>query len=297
MVRQTRLSIAKFSCFCAAGALLGAVLLSGTARAGIESCGNIDVEAEAECEVVAEGGCTAQCEPINFTAACSAELYADCSGDCELELPECEVQCRGTCEAECNDLEPGEFDCEGSCKGSCEADCSGNCEAADNKAECEASCKATCSGECSGSCEGTPPSADCEAKCQGSCSGSCTGRANLECQTVCQASGYGQCKSRLEGGCKTECKEPEGALFCDGQYVDHGNNLEECVDALNAYLEAHVETSASSSGSCSGNSCSGEAEASAKATCAMSRAPASTSGGALLLAFGLLVGAAARRRH
>ena len=69
------------------------------------------------------------------------------------------------------------------------------------------------------------------------------------------------CTAELSGGCEVQCQSPDGALFCDGQYVDHGGNLEECIAALNAFLDIEVSGSAS----CSGNSCEAEASASCSA--------------------------------
>lgn len=79
--------------------------------------------------------------------------------------------------------------------------------------------------------------------------------------------------------------KPEGALFCDGQYVDAGDNLQECVAALKALLDIHVY--AEGDAHCEGNTC--YAEGRAGCSCAASGAP----GGALtafagLAALGLL---------
>lgn len=264
-----------------ATALLGATPLlvsAPLAAANFEACGDIDVEAEATCVVEVEGGCMAKCEPLNFTAACSAELYASCDGECSLDVEaECTTDCSGRCQADC-EVDPGNFDCEASCTGSCEADCSGtcsakataDCEAEESTAECEAkveaecgaSCSATCKGECSASCSGDLPEADCDAQCEACCTGECNAEANLSCQVDCQAEGFVQCESRLQGGCEVACQEPEGALFCDGQFVDHDGNLEACVDALNDFLEEHVQAEGEASGSCQDNECSGMASGS-----------------------------------
>jgi hypothetical protein len=123
--------------------------------------------------------------------------------------------------------------------------------------ECRASCEATCSGDCDAQCEAVPPSATCDDQCGACCGGSCTAQANLTCQVDCQASGYVDCKANLQGGCEAECTKPEGALFCDGQYVDHDGHLEECVNALKDLL--NIEVDGYAMGSCDGNSCEGEA--------------------------------------
>lgn len=270
-------------------AFLGTLTMSTTAHAGLESCGNIDVSANAQCKVVAKGGCDVACEPVKMELACSAKLEASCSGECKGTL---DAQCSGSCKADCSGkctANPGSFDCQASCEGRCDADCSGKCSSSANKSECEASCKATCSGSCDATCTGTPPSAECNAKCDASCNGSCTAKANMDCQISCQSKGYASCKGELSGGCKAKCTAPEGALFCDGNYVDTGNNLKNCIAALNAVLKVKVDASASAE--CAGNECS--AEANAKASCAAAPGdrpldPMFLAGGFGLVAFGLV---------
>ena len=234
-------------------ALATVALSSNTAQAGIEACGNIDVEANAECEVLFEGGCEAQCTPVSVTAACSVQLEAECNGECNLDAEvECTNTCQGSCEGQCN-ADPGGFDCEAECN----IDCEGSCVAYADDNEARASCEATCAANCQADCEVVEPEANCEAQCNGCCGGSCTAEVNIDCQVDCQAALYGGCQAELEGGCKAECQKPEGALFCDGEYIDHGDNLAECVAALRALLDIEVEGYAE--GSCSGNSCTGNA--------------------------------------
>ncbi|MBI4701771.1 MAG: hypothetical protein HY744_11540 [Deltaproteobacteria bacterium] len=228
------------------------MLVGSPARAGIEACGNIDVDASAKCEVKLTGGCTVMCEPISFTAACDAK----CSGQCNVSL---DVECKGSCEAECSgqcEADPGKFDCEAKCEGQCGGECSGKCSSSDDKSACEGSCKATCSGECGASCEVVPPQAKCEAKCEAQCEGYCKAEAKVDCDIDCHAG----CVVDLKGGCEAACEEPEGALFCDGQYVDDGGNLQECIDSLKAQLNIVVTGQASAD--CSGSECTAEAEGS-----------------------------------
>jgi MYXO-CTERM domain-containing protein len=67
----------------------------------------------------------------------------------------------------------------------------------------------------------------------------------------------------VKGGCEAQCKDPKGAIFCDGQYVDSGGNLQKCADALNAILNLKFQASASAD--CTGSQCTAEASASASA--------------------------------
>ena len=89
------------------------LLAAPEARAGIEACGNIHVEAEAMCEVLVEEACIAKCEPVSFNAACAAELEASCDGMCSGSA---EASCTGSCNTMCTgecQVDPGNFECEG----------------------------------------------------------------------------------------------------------------------------------------------------------------------------------------
>ncbi|MEO6420130.1 MAG: hypothetical protein ABIP39_12010 [Polyangiaceae bacterium] len=275
----------------AVGALIA---FPGDAHAGLSACGNIDVSANATCKVETMGGCTAQCTPVSFQGACSASLETTCNGMCNATV---DVECQGSCKADCSGkctADPGSVDCSANCQGTCEADCTGKCSASANKAECEGSCKSCCSGHCDAECTGTPPSATCDAKCEASCKGSCSGKANLDCQISCQSKGYASCEGNLMGGCTAKCSEPSGALFCDGQYVDTGNNLQNCIDALNAILK--IKVTASGEASCDGGVC--EANGKASASCAASPGgDAPLSGGFLFAGLGLAAIAARRSKR
>lgn len=274
--------------------VIGSFFATSDAHAGIDACGNINVEANAQCEMKLEGGCTAACTPISFEASCAAELTAGCSGQCNASFTaECTGACNGSCVAEC-EANPPAFSCTGSCNADCSADCGGRCAAEANRGECEASCKASCSAECDASCQGSAGNVDCNAQCQMCCEGSCTAEANLDCQISCQASGYVDCKANLQGGCEVACSQPEGALFCDGQYIDHGGNLEECVAALQALL--NIEVTGYANAECSGGSCT--AEAGAEASCSVPAVGGDVDeSGLALLAAGLGIAVAARRRR
>jgi hypothetical protein len=280
-----------------AGALTIPLLLSSRAQAGLAACGNINVQANATCEVKAD--CTASCTPISMELSCEGQLYANCSGQCTVQA---DASCTGTCQADCTGkctANPGSFDCQGSCQASCEgncgADCNSHCTAnpgeANCDAECKASCKGRCQGDCSVSCQGTPPSATCDAKCTGACKGQCTAHVNADCQAKCNAGAYGTCQTNMQGKCTASCSSNNG-VFCNGQYVDSGNNLQNCIDALNAILNVKVSGSAS----CSGSSCQAEGKASAGCATAPvrgSRGLGSAAG--LVAALGALV--VARRRR
>lgn len=273
--------------------LFGVLLVSSVASAQtIDECGDLTLTSDSQCELVVGTECTAMCEPVSLTASCAAELYVDCAGECSASATvECTGSCQADCEAECT-VDPGSYDCEGGCYASCEGSCDASCAASANMAECQASCRATCSGECDVSCEGTPPTADCTAKCQASCEGSCNAEANVDCQVSCQSSGYATCTADLMGGCTTQCAVPTGALFCDGQYVNAGATLADCLLYLEEELD--VDVAGYVSGECVGNMC--EVEAGASCSCQVGGRSAGGPIAAIFLGF-VALGAVWRRRR
>lgn len=286
--------------FVSALSLAAIGLMARPAQAGIDACGDIHVEASAMCAAEVEGGCEAHCTPLAMEAACHGKLEADCSGSrCTASAT---ASCTGSCEADCTGecmVNPPSFECSASCEAEAQADCSGRCASSANRAECEGSCKATFQAECDASCQGQPASATCEAKCQARCEGQCEASANVDCQIMCQGEAYAECTVDMQGKCELNCDPAKGSMFCDGQYVDHGDNFQKCVAALEAAVTARVDVSASgySSSSCSGNSC--EAEAGGEASCSARMAPAVPRGGAaaILAGFGLALALGARRRR
>lgn len=277
----------------AAAALAAATFgfASSADAARLDACNGIELSANANCEMRVSGGCTAACEPVNFRVQCAADLYVGCNGQCNAQVEaSCTVGCQAGCEAECN-VNPGAFECSASCRADCGASCTGACAADPNSAQCRASCEATCGGECDARCEVTPPSADCKAQCEACCTGSCDAKANLDCQIDCQADAFVDCEAELKGGCEVACQRPEGALFCDGQYVDVGEQIDSCVAQLESLLQIKVEGYASGNAQCSGGRCTAEGEAGV--SCAQSAGNTSSGAAAILgaiAAFGLALG-------
>ncbi len=272
--------------------------LTAQAHAGLEACGDIHVEASAKCEAYVGAECTAKCTPVSFQAACAAEGYAQCKGECNLPSVNCDASCEGECKGQCTS-NPN-FNCTIDCEGRCDGDCTGHCSSAADKAECQAQCKANCKGSCEASCNGAP--VECEGSCHASCEGTCTANTNFECQAQCQAELSVDCEAELQGGCEAKCSRPEGAIFCDGQFVDDNGNAQECLDSIKAWLAANASFHAGASGSaqCSGGSCTAEGEA--EAGCGLGMvSPSAPTGTAYYLAglaalAGIAVGKLRRRR-
>lgn len=265
------------------------LIAPGAARAGISDCGDIDVEADAQCEVVAPGvECEAECTPVSFEAACAAQLTATCDGKCDTPIEaSCDTDCKANCSADC-EVDPGKFDCAASCNADCSGECKGECDSSDDKSECTASCRASCSAHCDASCDVKLPEGDCDADCEASCTGSCEAKANLSCQIDCQDESFDKCQAELKGGCKASCESEDGALFCDGQYVDHGGHLDKCVTAIEAIIKEKVKGYAHGEASCSGSSCTAEGEAGASCEC--NAMPGRTRDYSLLSLLGLALG-------
>jgi len=259
----------------------------------LDACGRVDVSVGANCEMRVEGGCTTSCTPVNFTAQCSAELYVGCNGMCTVNVEaSCTTSCKASCATQCQ-VDPGKFDCAASCRADCGASCDATCSGSSDS-RCRSSCESTCAGRCDARCEATPPSADCNTKCEASCTGSCDAQANMDCQVQCQSKGYVDCETKLEGGCKTACSKPDGALFCDGQFIDVSEDqLDKCVAQLKEALQIEVKFYAEGDAQCSRGTCT--AEGSAGFSCAQSGAGAGESSSALgmlgaIAAFGLAFG-------
>ncbi|HEX7451612.1 MAG TPA: hypothetical protein VF294_04980, partial [Polyangiaceae bacterium] len=127
-------------------------------------------------------------------------------------------------------------------------------------------------------------------------------QTSLQCQVMCQSDGYATCEAKLQGNCKAECQKPSGALFCDGQYIDHNGTVDECIAAIKAALPTvTIDVSAQSSGSSNcdttTSTCTAMGQASASANCAFS--PRGAHGNDLTGAFALFaaLGAVCMRRR
>src|SRR6201989_3047293 len=121
------------SALCAA--CIGWQASQARAEQGIAACGDIQLEAQAECEVIPPGAeCKGMCEPVAVRAQCDVRIAADCRASCDkLPTVDCNVDCSAQCVADCDKLDPGSFDCQGACKADCEGRCSRDCEASSDR--------------------------------------------------------------------------------------------------------------------------------------------------------------------
>src|ERR1700722_5956591 len=62
----------------AAVAFTTLAVLPGTAHAAIAECGNMEIDANAQCSVVIQNNCDTQCAPASCEEACAAKLEQTC---------------------------------------------------------------------------------------------------------------------------------------------------------------------------------------------------------------------------
>jgi hypothetical protein len=218
-------------------ALAAPLFVANQAHAGV--CGWL-ADGQVNCELDVTGGCEAKCTPVNFTAQCGYNCQGGCHGSIDVN---CTASCQDSCTGSCM-ANPGSFSCTAHCQDTCEGECATTCKGNKDETTCITQCKGSCEGDCSAHCQATPPSASCDVQCQASCQGECHAKANLDCEIQCQ----GGCSAQLTGGCKADCQAPQGALFCDGQYVTVDN-----IDDCSAFVDVKAQ--------CSGNSCTVTASA------------------------------------
>jgi len=116
----------------------------------------------------------------------------------------------------------------------------------------------------------------------------------MDCQIACQAKGEADCEAQLQGGCTAQCDSPQGAYFCDSNYVDNGGNLAACEQAIDAFIKAHIQASASGSSNCANGVCNAEGQASCK--CSRIAPTDATNAQAFTMAGLAFAAIAARRR-
>ncbi len=216
------------SSFTAAAALFVSLVSSPAAVAApADPCGGIEFTSVGECHFEFEGGCKANCQPLRFVASCD--------GQCNLSVnASCTADCSGSCQAECTAM--GSIDCKGRCEADCNARIAADCN---GDQECISYCQADCRQNCEFDCDAAA-NADCNGQCNACCQGSCDVDANFDCTAQCQVD--------LKGGCDVACDAPDGALFCDGQFINV-KDLPACLQYLASNFNVKVEAKAEASGS------------------------------------------------
>jgi hypothetical protein len=239
-------------------------------------CGNFDFSAGLSCKVEVSGGCTAGCTPFKFEVACGGKCTATAT-----------QQCTGSCGAQCiAQCDPKYMDCFAGCHTECDEPTTKQCQAKHPNEDCVTQARAQCDTRCKESCK--VPTNSCQEHCNACCTGSCTTQVNFDCDFACRA--------ELRGSCRVQCQKPDGAIFCNGQYVNASD-----VKACLAYLATrgiNVDASAAGSGSCGPDGCVGTGSAKVSG-CAFAPAEADAAVGslaAICLALAARLARARRRR-
>jgi MYXO-CTERM domain-containing protein len=104
------------------------------------------------------------------------------------------------------------------------------------------------------------------------------------------------CKGDYVDTCTTQCSQSGGALFCDGSYIDVGDNLNDCVTAVNGIVTTKVTVSLSvvATASCTDGTC--KASETTTTSCAASSAPVPRTPFAAFGGLLAILGLGARRR-
>lgn len=211
---------------------------SATAFAGVPECNNVRLEDAAECEIRGDIECDAGCDELSYEQACATKLHTVCREECVLDpepscVDECTVPCSEQCDAGINVI------CQHNCFDECVGSCDASCEGAADPGQCHATCEATCDGECDIQCP-QAVGASCYQHCIECCGGSCGAQANMTCQTSCQEEEFEQCTIDLNVDCSASCSGA-GAIFCDGQYVVSGDNVEACAAAAGELISSAIQ--------------------------------------------------------
>ncbi len=263
------------------GAAAALTLSLGTlvARADNNPCGNFTFAnlVNGDCTIEVSGGCSAQCQPINFevgcTGGCTATATTSCTGDCTTQ---CVAQCINN---------PGQLHCFEGCHAECDGKVTNQCMMMSGSSDCVSQAKAQCDIHCKSTCN-VDLDTSCNEHCTKCCNGGCTTQANFACDYKCFAD--------LKGGCDIQCSDPKGAIFCKGQYV-HASDIDACI----TYMATQgLKLEASAGVTCGIHGCDGFAKAAAGLCSASGVDPVGTGlGGAGIAALGLAIVSAPLRRR
>jgi len=271
--------------------LLGSLLAPASALAGLPECRDLRLEdvASGGCELEGGVSCQGSCSRLGiYKKACATRLHQVCRTDCTVSAdPTCTDGCTETCTSECD--RGVSITCIHNCFGECVGSCGTHCDGAADPAQCRATCEATCDGECDIQCRPVVDG-DCYTHCIECCGGSCKAQANLDCQTTCQDEEFESCEHELEVECSGSC-DVDVSLFCEGQYMLSGPDLQPCVEALVAKGTLQVEAEVSVN--------AGDLDTSprGKVGCSLSRGLAHPAPGVAMLLVGAGLALLGRRRR
>lgn len=243
-MNKSRVSLLFFSAF------LVALGLAPAANAeNIDACGGVALDAESvtSCQFLLTDTCKEECQPVSSEKVCASRLTTTCDSECtETADVICTTDCAESCVTTCTaDTEPP--NCNGLCESDCHQDCSDSCAGAENQGQCQSSCVQCCSSRCDEECDGQTETA-CDPVCVSACDGSCVAEANMDCQIACQSTQYEECETIVTEECKEECETSGGAIFCDGQFLATGGDVQACATEIEENFEFHIDVAGSADG-------------------------------------------------
>jgi hypothetical protein len=213
------------------------------ASAGVPECGNIRLKEVSSCTIVGSLECEASCSELGiYKTACATKLVEVCGETCTLSAnPTCTDGCTTQCTTDCDN--GVNVICSHNCFAECTTTRDTECGGDADPEQCAAIWDANCDAECDAQC--VTVDGGCYQHCVECCGGSCTADANMDCQTGCQEVEFEECEQEFRASCEGSCSG-DGALFCDGEYIVSGSQLDACVKALAAQgIEAKAEGSIS----------------------------------------------------
>jgi hypothetical protein len=200
-------------------------------------CGSFDFSSGINCKIEVSSGCTGDCRFLTEEIACA--------GGCNISADStCVNNCGTTCVQMCD---PAHLDCFVGCHGECDQPTIDMCNQKSPGADCVNQAKAQCDIHCNDACK-IPPS-NCQEHCNKCCTGSCTVSVNFDCDVGCFLN--------TNKDCNIQCGKPEGAIYCNGQYV-HASDVQACIAYL-ANQGVMVDVSARGSATCDLSGCHGGA--------------------------------------
>ncbi len=249
----------------AAAAFAATFGVSSQANAAtLDACGGVWLEglAEGSCEVVPVQECETRCQTVSAVTVCAARLTTECNSSCTLEASvECEGSCGETCVGDCStDVEQQPPNCMGLCMSDCQMEATAGCEDTDKHGQCRSSGAHCCADRCRNECDQATETTTCEPVCTSACTGSCDARANLQCQVGCQAERFTTCEETVVEECNTECEQTGAAIFCEGQFLATGGDLEACANDLAASFDFQLDVEIDIDVECSDGGCEAEGE-------------------------------------
>ena len=261
-------------------AVLATLPLSLVAQSALaaDPCGKFDFSnGSFNCKIEVEGGCSANCTPLKFEAGCTGGCTATATMDC---TGACGTQCVASCD-------PAKLDCYAGCHAECDEPVKQKCIADHPNDDCVNLSVAQCDIHCNAQCD-VATDTTCAEHCQTCCTGGCNTQVNYDCDYACFA--------ELQGGCDVQCEKPDGALFCNGQYV-YAQDIEACITYLSEQ-GITVDVSARGTVTCDLNGCDGEGSAAA-GFCSVSKPGLESvaASGMSLGVLGIALGLASRRRR